>query len=228
MSDESHRPAGWAGGRGRGWAGGRLRSPLGRPEEQVIRQASAPDDPAPGGLDLAPADLDLAPADLAPAELAPAELAPAELAPAELAPARPGAGPARGWRGQAERAGDLVADWAPVAGRVLLGLVLAWFGYHELTSPDQWTGYVPVINEASQLAIVAVLVHGWVLFVLAVALIAGIAPRISAAIASVLLLEIVISLSVSGLSDTAMRDVGVLGLAVVLAGCRNQRLVLRN
>jgi uncharacterized membrane protein YphA (DoxX/SURF4 family) len=211
MSDESHRPAGWAGGRGRGWAGGRLRSPLGRREEQVIRQAAPPADPAPGGLDLAaPADLDLAPAELAPADLDPA-------------PA-----PATRWRGQAERAGDLVAEWAPVAGRVLLGLVLVWFGYHELTSPEQWTGYVPVINEASQLAIVAVLVHGWVLFMLAVALIAGIAPRISAAIASVLLLEIVISLSVTGLSDTSMRDVGVLGLAVVLTSCRNQRLVLRN
>jgi uncharacterized membrane protein YphA (DoxX/SURF4 family) len=217
MSDESHRPAGWAGGRGRGWAGGRLRSPLGRRDEQVIRQATAPADPAPGGLDVAPADLDLAPAELTPADL-------------DRAPARPSPAPApaTGWRGQAERAGDLLAEWAPVAGRVLLGLVLAWFGYHELTSPDQWTGYVPVINEASQLAIVAVLVHGWVLFVLAVALIAGIAPRISAAIASVLLLEIVISLSVSGLSDTSMRDVGVLGLAVVLTGCRNQRLVLRN
>jgi uncharacterized membrane protein YphA (DoxX/SURF4 family) len=222
MNDESHRPAGWAGGRGRGWAGGRLRSPLGSREEQVIRQASSPADPAPGGLDLAPADLDLPPADLDPA-----------------GPAGPGTGPARapalaaatgatGWRRQAERAGDLVAEWAPVAGRVLLGLVLVWFGYHELTSPDQWTGYVPIINEASQLAIVAVLVHGWVLFVLAIALIAGIAPRISAAIASVLLLEIVISLSVTGLSDTSMRDVGVLGLAVVLTGCRNQHLVLRN
>ncbi len=210
MSDESHRPAGWAGGRGRGWAGGRLRSPLGLRDEQLIRQASEPADPAPGGLDLAPAGLDLAPT--------------------EVAPARPGTAPApaTGWRGQAERAGDLVAEWAPVAGRVLLGLVLAWFGYHELTSPDQWTGYVPVIDEASKLAIVAVLVHGWVLFMLAVALIAGIAPRISAAIASVLLLEIVISLSVSGLSDTSMRDVGVLGLAVVLTGCRHQRLVLRN
>jgi uncharacterized membrane protein YphA (DoxX/SURF4 family) len=227
MSDESHRPAGWAGGRGRGWAGGRLRSPLGRGEEQVIRQAATPADPAPGGLDLAaPADLDLAPSELASADL-------------DLAPARPGTPPARPHtapapapatrrRGQAERAGDLVAEWAPVAGRVLLGLVLVWFGYHELTSPGQWTGYVPVINEASQLAIVAVLVHGWVLFMLAVALIAGIAPRISAAIASVLLLEIVISLSVSGLSDTSMRDVGVLGLAVVLTGCRNQRLALRN
>jgi uncharacterized membrane protein YphA (DoxX/SURF4 family) len=193
----------------------------------VIRQAATPADLAPGGLDLAaPADLDLAPAELAPADL-------------DLAPARPGTPPARPhtapapapatrWRGQAERAGDLVAEWAPVAGRVLLGLVLAWFGYHELTSPDQWTGYVPVINEASRLAMVAVLVHGWVLFMLAVALIAGIAPRISAAIASVVLLEIVISLSVSGLSDTSMRDVGVLGLAIVLTGCRNQRLVLRN
>ena len=213
MSDESHRPAGWAGGRGRGWAGGRLRSPLGRREEQVIRQATPPADPAPGGLDTAPIELDLAPARPG------------------TTPARPGTAPATRWRGQAERAeraGDLVAQWAPVAGRVLLGLVLAWFGYHELTSPGQWTGYVPVINEASQLAIVAVLVHGWVLFVLAIALFAGIAPRISAAIASVLLLEIVISLSVSGLSDTSMRDVGVLGLAVVLTGCRNQRLVLRD
>jgi uncharacterized membrane protein YphA (DoxX/SURF4 family) len=217
MNDESHRPAGWAGGRGRGWAGGRLRSPLGRREEQVIRQASAPADPAPGGVDLAPADLDLAPA---------------EPATASLDPDRPALAhtPATRWRwrGQAERAGDLAAEWAPVAGRVLLGLVLAWFGYHELTSPDQWTGYVPVINEGSQLAIVAVLVHGWVLFMLAIALIAGIAPRISAAIASVLLLEIVISLSVSGLTDTSMRDVGVLGLAVVLTGCRNQRLALRD
>jgi len=210
MSDESHRAAGWAGGRGRGWAGGRLRSPLGRREEQVITQASTPADPAPGGLDLAPANP------------APADLAPAGQAPAAAPAAR------WRWRGQAERAGDLAAEWAPVAGRVLLGLVLAWFGYHELTSPDQWTGYVPVINETSQLAIVAVIVHGWVLFMLAVALIAGIAPRISAAIASILLLEIVISLSVSGLSDTSMRDVGVLGLAVVLTGCRNQRLVLRN
>jgi uncharacterized membrane protein YphA (DoxX/SURF4 family) len=230
VSDESHRPAGWAGGRGRGWAGGRLRSPLGRREEQVIRQAATPADPAPGGLDLAaPADLDLAPAERVPADL---DLAPARPGTAPARPgtarARPSTAPATRWRGQAERAGDLVAEWAPVAGRVLLGLVLAWFGYHELTSPGQWTGYVPVINEASQLAIVAVLVHGWVLFMLAAALIAGIAPRISAAIASVLLLEIVISLSVSGLSDTSMRDVGVLGLAVVLTGCRNQRLVLRN
>jgi len=154
---------------------------------------------------------------------------------APAAPAEPAAGAApaapvsaAGARGAADRAGQIAADWAPTAGRILLGLVLAWFGYHELMLPGEWTGYVPVINETSDLAIIAVLVHGWILFVLAVALVAGIAPRVSAAIASVLMLEIVISLSVSGLSDTSMRDVGVLGLAICLTGCRTHRLTLRS
>jgi uncharacterized membrane protein YphA (DoxX/SURF4 family) len=212
MSNESRGPASWAGGRGRGFAGGRFRSPAGSREEQTIREVVEP-------VTSAPASVDTAPVEAAPVEAAPVEAAPVEVAPVE---ARPGTD----WRDRAERAGVVVADWAPVAGRVLLGLVLAWFGYHELTSPQNWTGYVPIINEASNLAIVAVLVHGWVLFVLAIALIAGIAPRVSAAITSVLLLEIVISLSVSGLSDTSMRDVGILGLAVVLIGCR-QRFALR-
>jgi uncharacterized membrane protein YphA (DoxX/SURF4 family) len=150
-----------------------------------------------------------------------------ESAPAPAARRADAVAAAAGLRGAAERAGEIAAEWAPTAGRILLGLVLAWFGYHELVLPGEWTGYVPVINETSNLAIIAVLVHGWLLFVLAVALVAGIAPRVSAAIASVLLLEIVISLSVSGLSDTSMRDVGVLGLAICLTGCRAHRLALR-
>jgi uncharacterized membrane protein YphA (DoxX/SURF4 family) len=202
MSGGPRQRADWAGGRGRGWAGGRFRSPVGAREERVVALSAAPVEPAP------PA---------------------ASPAKAKATAGQSVSAPADGWRGAvaAERAGDFAAAWAPTAGRVLLGLVLAWFGYHELLLPGEWTGYVPVINETSNLAIVAVLVHGWVLLVLAVALIAGIAPRISAAIASVLMLEIVISLSVSGLSDTSMRDVGVLGLAICLTGCRNQRLVLR-
>ncbi len=128
----------------------------------------------------------------------------------------------------AERAGAITAEWAPTAGRILLGVVFFWFGYHELVQPGGWTQYVPVVNESSSLAVILVLAHGWVLFVTAAALVAGIAPRAAAAVASVLLLEIVISLAVTGLDPTAMRDVGVLGLAVCLTGCKNQRLVLRN
>ncbi len=205
MSDGARQPAGWpgdrgrgwAGGRGRGWAGGRFRSPLGDGEEQVIQQSTAP-----------------------------AQAAPAKANAKAKAKANANAN-ATGWRGAAERAGEVGAQWAPTVGRVLLGLVLAWFGYHELLLPGEWTGYVPVINETSNFAIIAVLVHGWLLFVLAVALVAGIAPRVSAAISSILLLEIVISLSVNGLSNDSLRDLGVLGLAVCLTGCRNQRLVLR-
>ena len=121
----------------------------------------------------------------------------------------------------------LAADWAAVVSRVLLGLVLAWFGYHELVQPSLWTGYVPVFSPTSGLATVLVLAHGWVLLVLAVALVAGIAPRLAAAVAAVLVAEIVISLTVNGgLSDLTLRDVGVLGLAVCLTGIRQERLLL--
>jgi uncharacterized membrane protein YphA (DoxX/SURF4 family) len=113
------------------------------------------------------------------------------------------------------------------ATRLLLGLVLAWFGYHELVQPALWTGYVPVVSATSSAATLAVLVHGWLLLVLAAALIAGVAIRVAAGLAALLLLEIVISLAVTGgLSDLTMRDVGVLGLAVLLASGTRQRLAL--
>jgi uncharacterized membrane protein YphA (DoxX/SURF4 family) len=129
--------------------------------------------------------------------------------------------------GLTDQAGQLAGEWAPTVGRVLLGLVLAWFGYHELVQPSLWTGYVPVVSTTSSFAVVLVLAHGWLLLVLAVAIIAGIATRAAAAIAAVLLLEIVISLTATGgLSDLTLRDVGVLGLAVCLTGPHRQRLVL--
>jgi uncharacterized membrane protein YphA (DoxX/SURF4 family) len=124
-------------------------------------------------------------------------------------------------------AARLLAEWGPAAARLLLGLVLAWFGYHELVQPALWTGYVPVLSATSTVATLAVLAHGWLLLVLAAALIAGVAIRVAAGIAALLLLEIVISLTVTGgLSDLTMRDVGVLGLAVLLASGTRQRLSL--
>lgn len=126
------------------------------------------------------------------------------------------------------RAAAVTAAWGPTAARVLLGLVLAWFGYHELVQPALWTGYVPVVSSHSTLATVLVLAHGWILLVLAVALVAGIMPRVAAGAAAILLLEIVISLTATGgLSDLTLRDVGVLGLAIAVASLAEQRLVLK-
>ena len=125
-----------------------------------------------------------------------------------------------------EWAGQLAGEWAPTVGRVLLGLVLAWFGYHELVQPSLWTGYVPVVS-GSTLTVLLVLAHGWLLLMVAVAMLAGIAIRAVAAVAVALLLEIVTSLTISGgLSDLVLRDVGVLGLAICLTATARQRLVL--
>jgi hypothetical protein len=128
------------------------------------------------------------------------------------------------WRA---KAAEIAAGWAPTAGRVLLGLVLGWFGYHELVQPALWTGYVPAVGSTSTAAVILVLAHGWLLFVLAVALIAGIWTRASAGVAALLLVEIVIWLTATaGLSDLTLRDVGVLGLALCLTGATKQRFTL--
>lgn len=125
---------------------------------------------------------------------------------------------------QAERA---LETWGPVAGRVALGLVFAWFGYHELVQPRLWTGYVPVLSSTSTLAVWLVLTHGWLLLLLAASLVFGILPRLAAGIGALMMLEIVLSLSLTqGLSDIVLRDVGVLGLALTLAAQSQRRLVL--
>jgi uncharacterized membrane protein YphA (DoxX/SURF4 family) len=136
-------------------------------------------------------------------------------------------GEKQGRQGYTWRAHRFVAEWAPTMARVLLGLVLAWFGYHELVAPGLWTGYVPGMAAGSQVAVVLVLVHGWVLLVLAVAIVAGVGLRLVAAIAALLVLQIVITLTVTGgLTDLTLRDVGVLGLAICLTGSSKQRAVL--
>jgi uncharacterized membrane protein YphA (DoxX/SURF4 family) len=119
--------------------------------------------------------------------------------------------------------------WAPTAARVTLGLVLLWFGIHELTQPSLWTGYVPLLSPASKLAIGLVLFHGWVLSVLGVALALGVAPRLAAAASALLLAEIVVSLTVTGgLSDIVARDFGVLGLALAVFATAEQGIWLRD
>lgn len=132
-----------------------------------------------------------------------------------------------GRHGPLTRAEQLGAEWAPTAGRILLGLVLAWFGYHELVQPGLWTGYVPLIASSSSVAVIAVLAHGWLLLLLAVALVAGIRIRVAAAVAAIVLLQIVVTLTITGgLSDLTLRDVGVLGLAISLTGRARQRLTI--
>ncbi|HVB14238.1 MAG TPA: hypothetical protein VNH38_05715 [Candidatus Dormibacteraeota bacterium] len=123
---------------------------------------------------------------------------------------------------------QLVREWSPTAARFSLALVLLWFGLHELVQPSLWTGYIPIISQTSHLALAMVLLHGWVLSVLGVALILGIAPQLAAGVSALLLLEIVLSLSLTGgVSDIVARDLGVFGLAVAVFASDRQKLVLQ-
>ncbi|MCL5077331.1 MAG: hypothetical protein M1288_04360 [Actinobacteria bacterium] len=124
---------------------------------------------------------------------------------------------------------EKLSPWLTAIGRILLGLVLAWFGYHELVVPKLWTGYVPVLSPSSQISEVLVLFHGIVLSILAVGLIFGIMPRTMALLASLAMLEIVVTLILTaGFSDLVLRDIGVMGLALIVAANSHQKLVLRS
>lgn len=99
-----------------------------------------------------------------------------------------------------------------------MGLVLVFFGFWELTDPAQWTGFVPAPVAAAVPPVSLVLGHGWVLFVLAAAALVDLAGGIVSWIAVAVMAEIVTGLLVtSGLTDTLVRDVGLLALALVWA-----------
>lgn len=122
---------------------------------------------------------------------------------------------------------DRASPIALVLGRTLLGVVLGWFGYHELVIPSLWTGYVVFLSPASVLSKSLVLVHGATLLVLAAGLVFGVLPRLFALAAAALMLEIVLSLTLTaGLSDLVLRDVGVMGLALMVFSAKNQSFVL--
>ncbi len=109
----------------------------------------------------------------------------------------------------------------------MLGFVFAWFGFHELWQPHLWTGYVPFLSPTSSLAVAAVLIHGWVLLLLATALLFGIVPRLAAALGVLVMIEVVLSLTLSGgLNDIATRDIGVLGLALAVLAQPGRDLLL--
>lgn len=120
----------------------------------------------------------------------------------------------------------MLERWGPTAARYALAAVLCWFGVQELLSPSLWTGYVPVLASGSQISLVLVVMHGELLLILGGAMLLGVAPRIAAMVAAVALTEIVASLTLAhGPNDIAMRDLGVLGLAIAV-GAGRQRLLL--
>jgi len=100
--------------------------------------------------------------------------------------------------------------------RIGTGVVLGVFGFWELTAPGQWAGYVPHAVAVTLPPNALVLVHGWVLFMLAVAALIDLRPLVVSWAAVAVMTEVVVGLLFTeGLTSVAIRDVGLLALAVV-------------
>ncbi len=102
-----------------------------------------------------------------------------------------------------------------------LGFVVIWFGVNEIMEPERWAGYVPeFIKEAiasAKMVNYMVLGHGVVLSASGLALVLGFRRRAAAFIIFLMLLGIVAALlQVSGLDEIAVRDIGLLGMALAL------------
>ncbi|HEY4494018.1 MAG TPA: hypothetical protein VJB95_01125 [Candidatus Paceibacterota bacterium] len=107
---------------------------------------------------------------------------------------------------------ELVLAW-------FLGFVVLWFGYKEVTGPNSWTAMIPsFLGVEGQMAVNLVMAHGIILILSGLALVFNFHRRIAASVIALLILAIVGNfLMTGGLSAVAVRDIGLLGMALALA-----------
>jgi len=98
-----------------------------------------------------------------------------------------------------------------------LGFVVAWFGLHEIFSPQDWVAFAPPFLGDGTMVLGLVVLHGVVLTTCAILLVVNFHRKIAAGILTLIFIEVVIGLlSQTGLSDIAVRDVGLGGMAMGL------------
>ena len=98
-----------------------------------------------------------------------------------------------------------------------LGFVVAWFGLNEIFAPQEWVAFAPPFLGTGSLAVDLVVVHGIVLTSCALLLFFKVYRRIAAAILALAFVEVVLGLlTQTGLSDIAVRDIGLFGLSLGL------------
>ena len=99
-----------------------------------------------------------------------------------------------------------------------LGFVVLWFGISEILNPDSWLSYAPTFLGDGKLALSLVVAHGIVLTVAGLSIVLNFYRRIGAIVLTLVLLEILVNLLIeSGLGEIAVRDIGLLTMAISLA-----------
>ncbi len=98
-----------------------------------------------------------------------------------------------------------------------LGFVVAWFGLNEIFAPQEWVAFAPSFLGSGTFALTLVVFHGVVLASSALLLFFNIHRRIAASVLVLVFVEVIIGLVLqTGLSDIAVRDIGLCGMALGL------------
>ena len=103
--------------------------------------------------------------------------------------------------------------------RIGLGVVFFWFGVDKFIHPDFWIGFIPgymIPLIPVSLALFNV-IQGVVETVVGVLLIIGLWRQVAAIFAGLILIPIIVVTFGFGTYDLALRDIGLLSIAVVLA-----------
>lgn len=99
-----------------------------------------------------------------------------------------------------------------------LGFVVAWFGVNEVFSPSDWVVFAPGFFGTGSLVLALVVIHGVILTSSALLLFFNYHRRIAAGVLALIFIEIITGLVFqSGLSDIAVRDIGLCGMAIAIA-----------
>lgn len=100
---------------------------------------------------------------------------------------------------------------------LFLAFVVIWFGVNEVIHPENWVSFIPEFADIGIDFSYLVIVHGIVLVLSGLAVAFDWNRRVAAGIIFLMILAVVLSfLSDGGLSSIAVRDIGLLGMALAL------------
>lgn len=103
-----------------------------------------------------------------------------------------------------------------------LAFVTVWFGVNEIFYPDVWVGFIPGFLAIEGFRTALVIAHGMILTFCGILLALNYYRAGAAGVLAIMLAGIVIHLTWIGIYDIAVRDFGLLTIAVILAMKREE------
>lgn len=111
--------------------------------------------------------------------------------------------------------------------RIGISLVFIIFGIWEIMNPPYWAAFLPPFLGSFASPFLLVTIHGAVMLILGIAILTGFYLRISAILAALMMLLIIVALfMLTGYDDLIARDSGLLFLALSIVFDETRYLTL--